>query len=118
MEVVSRDALRKALQLIREVQKSGILLLIVRHVMQNPAWKPMVRTHRERIVEPYLAKLKAEAETTRQEGGPRQAQREAGGAGPRGVRFRRGGEALQLLGELEPRVRPEDARRLPLRRRP
>ncbi len=38
--------------------------LIVRHAVQNPSWKPMVRTHRERIVEPYLAKVKAEAETT------------------------------------------------------
>jgi hypothetical protein len=66
MEVVSRDALHKSLHLIRDVQKSGILLLIVRHVMGNPAWKPMIRTHRERIVEPYLSKLKAEAETTTQ----------------------------------------------------
>ena len=36
MEVVSRDALRKALQLIRDVQRSGILLLIVRHIMAEP----------------------------------------------------------------------------------
>jgi hypothetical protein len=66
MDVVGRDALRKALQLIRDVQRSGVMLLMVRHVMQNPAWKPMVRTHRERIVEPYLSKVKAEAETTAQ----------------------------------------------------
>ncbi len=64
IEAVSRDALRKMLQLLRDVQRSGILLLIVRHVLQNPSWKPMVKTHRERIVEPYLAKIKAEAETT------------------------------------------------------
>ena len=66
IEVVSRDALRKALQYIRDAQKSGILLLIVRHVMQNPGFRPMVRTHRERIVDPYIQKLKAEAETTAQ----------------------------------------------------
>lgn len=64
MEVVSREALHKALQIIREAQKSGILLLVVRHIIQDPGWKPMIRTHRERIVEPYLAKVKAEAETT------------------------------------------------------
>jgi hypothetical protein len=66
MEIVARDALRKTLQLIREVQKSGVILLMVRHITQNPAWKPMIRTHRERIVEPFLAKVKAEAETTAQ----------------------------------------------------
>jgi hypothetical protein len=66
LEVVSRDALRKALQVMREMQKNGLLPLIVRHIMQNPGWKPMIRTHRERIVEPYIARLKAEAETTAQ----------------------------------------------------
>ena len=66
IDVVSRDALRKTLQFIRDAQKSGILLLIVRHVMQNPVYQPMVRTHRERIVDSYVQKLKAEAETTAQ----------------------------------------------------
>ena len=42
------------------------MLLMVRHIMSNPAWKPMVRTHRDRIVEPFLTKVKAEAETTAQ----------------------------------------------------
>ena len=66
MEVVSRDALRRAFQVVKDMQRSGVMLLMVRHLLQNPAWKPMVRTHRERIVEPYLAKIKAEAETTTQ----------------------------------------------------
>jgi len=66
MDIVSRDALRKTLQLIRDVQRSGVMLLMVRHIMSNPAWKPMVRTHRDRIVEPFLTKVKAEAETTAQ----------------------------------------------------
>jgi hypothetical protein len=66
IEVVARDALRKALQPVREVQKSGILVLTVRHIVQNPAWKPMIRAHREKIVEPFLTKVKAEAETTAQ----------------------------------------------------
>jgi hypothetical protein len=64
MEVVARDGLRKSLQLIRDAQKSGVILLMVKHLLQNPSWKPMVRAHRERIVEPYLSKLKTEAETT------------------------------------------------------
>jgi hypothetical protein len=66
MDIVSRDALRKTLQLVRDVQRSGVMLLMVRHATSNPAWKPMVRTHRDRIVEPYLTKIKAEAETTAQ----------------------------------------------------
>jgi hypothetical protein len=66
IEVISREALRKALQIIREAQKSGIMLLMVRHVTQAPTWKPMTRTHREKIVEPFLSKVKTEAETTAQ----------------------------------------------------
>jgi Family of unknown function (DUF5312) len=66
VEVVARDALRRALQQIREVQRTGVLLKMVRCLAQNPDWKPMVRVHQERIVEPYLAKIKAEAETTAQ----------------------------------------------------
>ncbi|HEY9595279.1 MAG TPA: DUF5312 family protein, partial [Spirochaetia bacterium] len=64
IEVVSKDSLRRGIQLIRDAQRSGILLLIVRHVTQDPAWKPLLKTHREHIVEPYLSKIKAEAETT------------------------------------------------------
>ncbi|HVO40614.1 MAG TPA: DUF5312 family protein [Spirochaetia bacterium] len=64
VEVVSRDGLRKAVQLLREAQRSGSLLKIVRYLTQNPEWKAMVRVHRENIVEPYLSKIKAEAEAT------------------------------------------------------
>jgi hypothetical protein len=66
VEVVARDALRKALQQIREVQRTGLLLKMVRCLAQNPDWKPMIRVHHERIVEPYISKIKAEAETTAQ----------------------------------------------------
>jgi hypothetical protein len=66
MEVAARDSMRRTLQIIRDVQKSGVMLLMVRHLLGNPSWKPMVRIHRERIVEPYLSRLKAEAETTAQ----------------------------------------------------
>jgi hypothetical protein len=64
MDVVSGDALRKSLQVIRDAQRSGAMLMMARHALQNPTWKPMNRTHRERIVEPYLQKIKVEAETT------------------------------------------------------
>jgi hypothetical protein len=64
METIARDAVRRTVGALREAQRSGALLLTVRHALQNPAWKPMVRTHRERIVEPYVAKLKAEADAS------------------------------------------------------
>ena len=66
VEVVSREGLKKALHGIREVQKTDVLLKIVRCLVQNPDWKPMIRVHHERIVESYIAKVKAEAETTAQ----------------------------------------------------
>ncbi|HTP60200.1 MAG TPA: DUF5312 family protein, partial [Spirochaetia bacterium] len=66
VEVVAREGLRKALQQIREVQRTGVLLKMVRCLAQNPDWKPMIRVHHERIVEPYISKIKAEAETTAQ----------------------------------------------------
>jgi hypothetical protein len=64
VEVIGRDVLRKALQYVREAQRSGSLLLLTRYLVANPDWKPMVRRHREKIVEPYMMKLKAEAEST------------------------------------------------------
>lgn len=64
VEIVGRDGLRKALQLIREAQRTGVLLKIARCVGQNPDWKPMVRVHNEQIVETYLAKVRTEAEGT------------------------------------------------------
>ncbi len=66
VDVVSRDGLRRALAAIREVQRTGVLLKIARCLAQNPEWKPMTRVHNERIVEPYLARIRTEAETTAQ----------------------------------------------------
>lgn len=62
VEVVPREALRRALHVIREAQRTGILLMIVRHLEGNPSWKPMARSHHEHVVAPYLEKLRTEAE--------------------------------------------------------
>ncbi len=64
VEVVSRDGMKKAIQNVREAQKSDALLSIVRYMDKNPLYKPLVRTHDERIVEPYITKVKTQAEMT------------------------------------------------------
>jgi len=62
MEVVARDGMRKLLTQIAAVQKSGVFAMIVRVVDKDPAYKPMARTYNEHIVEPYLTKVKGQAE--------------------------------------------------------
>ena len=64
VEVVPREAMKRALRLIRDAQRTGILLMIARHLEGDPGWKPMTRAHRERIVAPYFDRLKSEAELT------------------------------------------------------
>jgi hypothetical protein len=64
VEVVPREAMKRALRLIRDAQRTGILLMIARHLEGDPDWKPMTRAHREHIVAPYFDKLRAEAELT------------------------------------------------------
>jgi hypothetical protein len=42
----------------------GVLLAIVRHSDKDPYYKPIMRVHRERIVEPYITRIKSQAEMT------------------------------------------------------
>ncbi len=64
VEVVPHDAMRRALHVIRDAQRTGILLMLVRHLEGEPSWKPMARAHREHIVAPWMEKLRAESELT------------------------------------------------------
>ncbi len=64
VEVVAREGMRKVLQLVREAQRSSFLLSIVRFMDKNPAYKPIVRSYRNRIVEPYISKITSQAELT------------------------------------------------------
>ena len=66
-DVIQVDAWMKLLPAIAEVRKSGILEQIVRHVKRDPAWLPMAKYPSERIVEPFLQKLKAQIETLLQQ---------------------------------------------------
>ncbi|MFA6508480.1 MAG: DUF5312 family protein [Treponemataceae bacterium] len=62
MEVVALEKWSRSLAQLRDLKKSGILELIVRHIDKNPAWQPIVRRVDEHIVEPYLQKLRAQVE--------------------------------------------------------
>jgi regulator of sigma D len=62
-EIIQADAWMKLVPAMAEVKKSQVLEQIVRHVKRDPAWGPMARYPNERIVEPYLQKLKAQTET-------------------------------------------------------
>ncbi len=64
VEVVSSEGMRKVTQLVRDVQRSGVLLSIVRFMDKNPWYKPLLRGHYERIVESYITKVKSQAEMT------------------------------------------------------
>ncbi len=62
MDIIARDGLRRVMQLLREVQRTGVLLGIVRHASGNPGYRARVRPHRERIVESFLSKQRSQAE--------------------------------------------------------
>jgi hypothetical protein len=66
VDVVSRPAFKKMLHNLKDVQKSGILELIVKHLEEDPYFKVRIRPPREKIVEPYLSKLKTQTEVTLQ----------------------------------------------------
>ena len=64
MEVVARPAWKKMLGQLRDVLKSGVLELVIRHIDEDPYFKASAKVSRDRIVEPYLNKLKAQTEIT------------------------------------------------------
>ncbi|HCM28119.1 MAG TPA: hypothetical protein DIC34_16560, partial [Treponema sp.] len=62
VEVVAADQWSKSVSVLRDVRRSLILELIVRHIDKNPNWKAPVNRSEERIVDPYLQKLKTQTE--------------------------------------------------------
>ncbi len=62
VEVISRQNWRKVLQSIRNVRKDGILSLIIKHLDKDPFYKGTVKVPNEKIVEPYLTKIKTQTE--------------------------------------------------------
>lgn len=62
-EIIQHDAWQKLLPAVAEVRKSQVLELVVKHIKKTPAWAAQPRYPNERIVEPFLQKLKAQLET-------------------------------------------------------
>jgi hypothetical protein len=65
-EVVAATAWAKFLLAASELRKSLVLEQIVRHLKEDPFWKSKPHRPNERIVEPFLEKLKIQIETITQ----------------------------------------------------
>jgi hypothetical protein len=63
VDVVPVDAWSKFCSAASELRKSGVLAQIVRHLKGDPYWDSKPRVPNERIVEPFLQKLKTQIET-------------------------------------------------------
>ncbi|MFO7849757.1 MAG: DUF5312 family protein [Spirochaetia bacterium] len=61
-EMVNRTAWKKTLRSMEQIQKEGVLELIVRHLSKDPYYKATSRPPDEKIVEEYLNKLKTQSE--------------------------------------------------------
>ncbi|MDR3343030.1 MAG: DUF5312 family protein [Treponema sp.] len=62
VEVLNFDQWNKLLLRLQEVQKTSIMVLIVRHVDKDPIWQSKPNVPHEHIVQPYLETLRLEAE--------------------------------------------------------
>ena len=66
VEVIARDAWKKNLQSIRQLQKTSELEMVIRLIDKNPLFKVKSRSVKENIVEGYLSKLRMTTELTLQ----------------------------------------------------
>jgi hypothetical protein len=64
VDVVSRPAWKKLISGMEEVKTAGTLELLVKHLEKNPYYKPVLSVPGERIIEPYLNKMKTQTELT------------------------------------------------------
>jgi len=62
VDVVAADQWGKLVNLLRDVRKSGVLELMVRHIDKNPTWTGKTQYADERLVEPYVQRLRAQTE--------------------------------------------------------
>ena len=66
VEPVAPEAWRKLLAVIRRLRRTGELDMVAQLITGNPYFRPTARHFQGNIVEDYLAKLRAETETTLQ----------------------------------------------------
>jgi hypothetical protein len=64
MDVINPDHWSRLLNLLRDVRRSNILELMIRHIEKNPAWQSAPRIPGEHIVEAYIEAKKSETEGT------------------------------------------------------
>jgi len=64
VETISRSDWKKVLAQVDDVLKSNVLTMVIQHVDEDPYFQPASRKVNEHIVEPYLEKLKTDAEAT------------------------------------------------------
>jgi len=62
-DVIQVDAWQKLMEPLSELRKSQVLDQIIRHLKHDPYWTVDARYPNERIVEPYIQKLKTQVET-------------------------------------------------------
>jgi hypothetical protein len=63
IDIVQQDAWAKLVPALLEVRSSQVLDLIVKHLQRDPYYQHHVKVTDERIVEPFLEKLKTQLET-------------------------------------------------------
>ncbi|MFP4364380.1 MAG: DUF5312 family protein [Spirochaetia bacterium] len=62
VEVVNRGNWKKLVKYLQDIKKSRVLLHIIQHIDKDPYYKETVQPPKEKIVEPYLSKLKTQTE--------------------------------------------------------
>lgn len=67
LDVVDRNKWKKIINGIMAVAQSGVLVDMIKHIDKDPYFKPTVNIPNERIVEPYLTKIKTQTELTIQQ---------------------------------------------------
>jgi len=66
MDVIARPKWKKILSMLKDLKKSRILELMIKHIDKDPYYKLTYKPTQENIVEPYLKKTKTQAELAMQ----------------------------------------------------
>lgn len=62
VEVVAIDQWNKLVSVFRDLKRSGIFELMVRHIDKNPSWLPKTQVPKEYILDAFLQKTKTQVE--------------------------------------------------------
>jgi len=62
VDIVSRNGWKKLLSKLQDLQKAKVFEFIVKHIDNDPYYKPKPTFQQHKIVEPYLSKIKTQTE--------------------------------------------------------